>query len=669
MRLFLRPVFSGGRGWYAGGLSALLIRFRLVPVLAVPVLVATMSARAEETPKTTVADLRYGVALYHYYQQDYVNAIAELMVADTRDGIQGHSDNPELIAGGISLAFGMQQHAESVFSRILQDESRPQSVRDAAWFYLGKLNYTRGNWAAAEQSFNRVSADFNPALRAQLQALHINILIRDKRYAELAPEEVEKKALKNWSAYALYNLGAAHAREGAFTQAQAFFKRLADIDLAKDERQRREQWALQDKSYTALGYAYLAEKKYAAAIREFTKVRLDGIYANQALLGYGWAALAQEQYTKALQPWQLLRDRSLIYPAVQESLLALPFAYEKLNALGEAVTAYEVAEDILAREIQLIRNMRETLTEGELLTLIDAKPLTAEAAAAELKTESSEQELKAVVTDDGQNWLKLDSTSIIKTRSAYMSELFAQTRFQGSVLALRDLLRLQTLLQQWQPKLDAYRELLIEKQDLRSRQEQHLSHAAFAGQAQQLQQRRDQFAAQLAQIIATDDYLALADEETRALNQRVTRAGNTIQRMQAAGQETSELAQRQKIFAGILLWRAAQQYPIALAEQQRELAQIDTALKSVTKTQSNISEITAASLDIQPLLARLKILQAETTEQLLATDRLIVQQTRLLRQQVDQQLALHEVRLKNYLSQAHLAVARLYDTELRRQPE
>ena len=137
-----------------------LLRARFVSLLVSPLLATAFSVQADEKPKTAVADLRYGVALYHYYQQDYVNAIAELMVADSRDGIQGHSDNPELIAGGISLAFGMQNHAESVFSRILQDERRPQSVRDAAWFYLGKLYYTRGDWAAAEQSFNRVSADF-----------------------------------------------------------------------------------------------------------------------------------------------------------------------------------------------------------------------------------------------------------------------------------------------------------------------------------------------------------------------------------------------------------------------------------------------------------------------------------------------------------------------------
>ncbi len=646
-----------------------LLRCRLLALLVSPLLATAFSVAAEEKPKTAVADLRYGVALFHYYQQDYVNAIAELMVADARNGIQGHSDNPELIAGGISLAFGMQNHAESVFSQILQDERRPQSVRDAAWFYLGKLYYTRGDWAAAEQSFNRVSADFKPALRAQLQALQINIRIRDKRYAELTPKTVEQSELRGWNPYALYNLGAAHAREGNFTQAQLFFNALADIDIAKDPRTRATQWALQDKSSTALGYSYLAEKKYAAAIREFTRVRLDGIYANQALLGYGWAAVAQEEYTTALQPWQLLRSRSLIYPAVQESLLALPFAYEKLNAQGEAVAAYELAEELLAREIQLIRDMRATLTEGELLTLIDAKPMAVEEARKALQNDEEGQGLTAVIADDGQNWLKLDGTSIIKTRSAYMSELFAQTRFQTAVLELRDLLRLQRLLQNWQPKLIAYRELLLEKQALRGRQEQQLTQSAFALQAQQLQQRRDQFATRLQQIIAADDYLALADADTRALQERVTRAGQTIARMQAAGQQTDELAQRQKMFAGILLWRAAQHYPIALAEQQRELAQIDSALASVIKTQIHIDEITATSLDIQPVLARLQTLQQETATQLYVTEQLIAQQTRVLREQVDQQLASHEKRLKNYLSQAHLAVARLYDAELRRQPE
>ncbi|MGV8834719.1 hypothetical protein [Cellvibrio sp.] len=627
-------------------------------------------ADAKEKPKTSVADLRYGVALYHYYQQDYIAALAELMVADTRDGIQGHGDNPELIAGGVSLAFGMQHHAEGVFNEILQDERRPQSVRDAAWFYLGKLHYTRGDWSAAEQSFARVSSEFKPSLRAQMQALQINIRIRNKNYADLALDNIDTDELRAWSPYTFYNLGAAHAREGNFASAQKFFRELAEIDVVENPQRRKEQWALQDKAYTAIGYSYLAEKKYAAAIREFTKVRLDGVFANQALLGYGWAAVAQEEYDVALKPWQLLRSRSLMYPAVQESLLALPYAYEKLGAQGEAVNAYQSAEELLAREIQLIRDMRATLTEGELLTLIGSEPLSAEDAKKVLHPEVAQDgALTAVVTDDGQNWLKLDSTSIIKTRSAYLNELFAKNAFQTAVLDLRDLLRLQTLLQNWLPKLDAYRELLLQKQSNRERQEQQLAQHCASEQEQKLQAERAALAEQLERISSSENYMALADDETRALYGRIERGQQTIARMKAAGQDTSELETRAKMFGGILLWRAAQEYPAQLAAQQTELKVIDASLAQIAKTRQHIEEITATSMDIQPTLARLQILQKDVSAHLENTDQLIAQQSGLLRQQVDQQLAAHEKRLNNYLAQAHLAVARLYDAELRNQPE
>jgi hypothetical protein len=624
---------------------------------------------AKEIPKTSVADLRYGVALFHYYQQDYISALAELMVADTRDGIQGHSDNPELIAGGVSLAFGMQHHAEAVFNQIWQDERRPQSARDAAWFYLGKLHYTRGNWQAAEQSFARVSENFKPSLRAQLQVLQLNIRIRNNQYADITLKDIDENELRSWTPYALYNLGAVHAREGNFKSAQEFFSELADIDISDNNRRKKEQWALQDKAYTAMGYTYLSEKKYAAAIREFTKVRLDGIYANQALLGYGWAAVAQEEYDVALRPWQLLRTRSLMYPAVQESLLALPFAYEKLQAQGEAITAYQTAEELLLGELQLIRDMRATLTEQELLTVVGAEPLPAEEARELLGNNAEPGSLTAVITDDGQNWLKLDNTSIIKTRSAYLNELFAKNSFQTAVLELRDLLRMQNLLQDWSPKLDAYRDLLLQKQGIRSKQEELVKQNSIGKQAEQLQRERDQLAQRLAQIENDENYIALADEETRALYTRVENGQQTLARMKAAGKNTMGLESRLNMFGGILLWRAAQEYPARVAAQQAELKEIDHTLENIAQTRAHIEDITATSMDIQPILARLHVLQEEVERKLKNTDALLESQTKILRTQVDQQLAAHEKRLNNYLAQAHLAVARLYDAELRMQPE
>ncbi len=637
-------------------------------VLALASLAFFPGVEAKEKMKTSVADLRYGVALYHYYQQDYIPALSELMVADTRDGIQGHSDNPELIAGGISLAFGMQHHAESVFTTILQDERRPEHVRDAAWFYLGKLHYIRGDQAAAEQSFARVSSNFKPSLRAQLQALQFNIRIRNNNFAEVKPEDLDE--LRSWNPYALYNLGAAHARAGNFKSAQEFFEELADIDISDNPSRQKEEWALQDKAYTALGYSFLAEKKYRAAIREFTKVRLDGPLANQALLGYGWAAVAQEEYAVALKPWQVLRQRSLMQPAVQESLLAIPYAYEKLDAQGEAVKEYHTAEELLAREIQLIREMRATLTQGELLTLVGSEAFSDKEAKKILRGDGTAQGAPtAVITDDGQNWLKLDKTSVIKTRSAYLNELFAKNSFQTSVLDLRDLLRIQRLLLQWQPKLDAYRELLLEKQASRSRHEQQSAQQVLANKQQALSAERDQLAARVQTIASAENYIALADEETRALYQRIERGEKTIQQMQAAGQNTVEAETRLKMFKGILLWRAAQAFPERMAEQQAELKTIDDALANIVATRQRIEEVTFTSMDIQPVLVRLDVLRKDVNNNLQHTEQLIDQQSASLREQVDAQLATHEKRLNNYLAQAHLAVARLYDAELRKQPE
>ncbi|WP_191968543.1 tetratricopeptide repeat protein [Cellvibrio sp. KY-GH-1] len=637
-------------------------------VLALASLACLPGVEAKEKMKTSVADLRYGVALYHYYQQDYIPALSELMVADTRDGIQGHSDNPELIAGGISLAFGMQHHAESVFTTILQDERRPEHVRDAAWFYLGKLHYIRGDQAAAEQSFARVSSNFKPSLRAQLQALQFNIRIRNNNFAEVKPEDLEE--LRSWNPYALYNLGAAHARAGNFKSAQEFFEELADIDISASPSRQKEEWALQDKAYTALGYSFLAEKKYRAAIREFTKVRLEGPLANQALLGYGWAAVAQEEYAVALKPWQVLRQRSLMQPAVQESLLAIPYAYEKLDAQGEAVKEYHTAEELLAREIQLIREMRATLTQGELLTLVGSEAFSDKEAKKILRGDgTAEGAPTAVITDDGQNWLKLDKTSVIKTRSAYLNELFAKNSFQTSVLDLRDLLRIQTLLQQWQPKLEAYRELLLEKQASRSRHEQQSAQQLLAKKQQTLSVERDQLAARLQTIASAENYIALADEDTRALYQRIERGEKTIQQMQAAGQNTADVESRLNMFKGILLWRAAQAFPERMAEQHAELKTIDDALATVAATRQRIEEVTLTSMDIQPVLARLDVLRKDVNSNLQHTEQLIDQQSASLREQVDAQLATHEKRLNNYLAQAHLAVARLYDAELRKQPE
>ena len=633
-------------------------------VLALPY----SSSFAAEKPKTEVADLRYGVALYHYYQQDYIPAITELMVADARDGIHGHGNNPELIAGGLSLAFGMQNHAEQLFSQLLQDNSRPQSVRDAAWFYLGKLQYAKGDWAGAASSFGRVGEKFNADLLAEMHSLQINLQIKQNDLAPFSIKKIEQNKLSQWEPYALYNLGAANARNGDLKAAKEFFNELTNIAFDGMGQSRTEYLTLMDKAHTAIGYTYLQDKSYSAAIEEFRKVRLDGMESNQALLGYGWAAIAQEKYAEAIKPWQVLQQRSLLFPAAQEALLALPFAYEKLNAPGDALREYEHAEALLAQEIDLVRDMRQTLTAGELLTLVSSKPVSASMLQA-LEKKNEPGTLTALITDDGQNWLKLSGTSVIKTRSIYLRELFAQNDFQSAVLDLRDLLKLQKLLSEWQPKLTAYHELLQQKQHWRQQKEQQVSQASLGQQQADMQKERDALAARINAIKSNNDYLALADAQTRKLFVAVERSAATIERMKAAGQDTAEYEARLWVARGILLWRAAQDFSANLSALELSLSDMNTAIASTNASHEKIASVISTGQDLAPMFERIKSQQAQVEKQLLDLNKVIDVRSEKLRDKVDAQLGAHEKRLNRYLAQTHLAVARLYDTALRKQAQ
>jgi tetratricopeptide (TPR) repeat protein len=80
-----------------------------------------------------------------------------------------------------------------------------------------------------------------------------------------------------------------------------------------------------------------------AAARSIDRVRLSGPQSSKALLGAGWADAAEKHYEAALAPWQELQGRSLLDAAVQESYLAVPYAYAELGAMAQSAEYYEKA--------------------------------------------------------------------------------------------------------------------------------------------------------------------------------------------------------------------------------------------------------------------------------------------------------------------------------------
>ncbi len=125
---------------------------------------------------------------------------------------------------------------------------------------------------------------------------------------------------------------------------------------------------LRDQANLALGFAYLqADQPTQARVRtragapERRRIRAGRCSATagrDAALG---------DYRAALAPWLELRKRNLLDAAVQESYLAVPYAYGKLNADAQSAEYYETALSSYADESDALDAAIGRIRDGHML--------------------------------------------------------------------------------------------------------------------------------------------------------------------------------------------------------------------------------------------------------------------------------------------------------------
>ncbi len=602
---------------------------------------ASFCAPSAGQPLQTVADLRYGVVLYEYYQDHYLSALSELMVAEARGGINGHGDNPRLLEGGISLAFGMERKAGEIFTELL-DENRPLEVRNSAWFYLGKLRYLRGDWAGAEASLNNISGDFERKLVAELASLQFNLVIQrgDLDRAGQLLEAARESELENWLPYLYYNLGAAYSRAKNYPTALQYYASLSQLPVMQQADTGEELLALNDKTLTAAGYSLMLQGDYAQALARFTQVRLNSPLSGRALLGYGWAAAQKGDYVRALQPWQALMGRSLVYASTQEAVLAVPYAYEQLGARGEALKAFLNAEAVFEKEIARIDGVLQALRNQAVLQALDISP------------------------QSNRNWFAVEDNTDVNPHLSYLTELFASNQFQGAVQELRDLLRLQKQVLHWQKKVDIYRMMLRERELARDKKLQTIDRRRLLQSSERLQQKRNKLANRIETITAENDYMAIAGEATRSLYDRVLSAEAGIERLRRAGESTAPYDESLRRFRGLLLWRAGEEFADGLWHNRRALKQLDAALIELESHQGGLHHVIVDAPDIAPFQTRIDTAETRVKHQLVQVNRAVALAESALRRQVAASIQQQRARLQHYLAETRLSVARLYDAAL-----
>lgn len=594
----------------------------------------SFSAEARKEKLTTVKDLRYGVALYWYYQGDYMNALSELLVAKERGGIQGHGDNPEIMEGGFSLGYGMERHASEIFQRLLA-ENRSRDSQDAAWFFMSKLRYLREDWAGAQEALDKISQPPASAIRDDVYAHQINLVIRQDQLEEAQRLIRKKNPGEEWMPYINFNLGSAYARRQRYIDSVTYFRRLSKIEYTSDELR-----ALYDKAMTSGGYAYLIGGQYESAIREFSKVRLTSALSNRALLGYGWAAAGLEQFEEALKPWTYLAESSLIDENSQEALIAVPYAYEKLGSKGLALQGFQRAEQSFLEEMQRLQTVMTSLQGRQFL------------------------EALSIERSEGMDWLKHVRDNQVSPQLSYLAELFSREDFQGVVQELRDLIGIQQDLQEWQNKLYFYADLMVEREQGRSQRASDLAARDLTIKIKEMKAQRKALALKIERIAASRDYFAMATEDEKDLIDRVLRAQKRIGLLRETDPFIDETEEAVRRYYGVLYWQASETFSDRMWRAVKTLNRLDDTLATVTRNHEKVEFIINNAQDLDPMKQRIADGQARIEIELARINLAIDVTSDKLRSQTMAVLENQSRRLNHYIAQSRLSIARLYDQSL-----
>lgn len=624
-------------------------RSRFLPCLALAAafcagVLGTSAARAADDadkvpadpPLHPVLDPHYGDVLFEFYQGRYFPAITKLEASQVFGRMQHHVDDAEILRGGLLLSYGLHKQAGDVFEALLA-RGAPPSVRDRAWYFLAKVRYQRGLMPEASQALGRIEHRLPAPLEDDRRLLQANVLMALGDNAGASRILAPISGPRSDDLYARFNLGVALIRGGDVAHGTTILD-----DLGRQTMPDEESRALRDKANVALGFAALKAGKAQDARTWLQRVRLQGIQANAALLGFGWAADALGSPKLALVPWVELAGRDSSDSAVLEAQLAVPYAYAELHADAQALKRYEAAIANFETEDANVDATIAAIREGKLV-----------------------EGLMARNPGEEMGWFQTFRDVPLMPHARLLTPVIAGNEFQEAFKNYRDLQFLAHNLAEWHENLGVYGDMLATRRQAfadrvpKIRAQQEASGLDFA----HLQQRSDDNAAALKQAEDAADGAAFADANERELQLRLARVTATLSSLPAdADPGLVDARERLRRVAGALAWQLAHEYPARAWDAKKGQKQAEDAL---VDARAHDEQLLRAQRDeparferfarrIAELAARVDILAPRVAA--LATE-----QQGALQEIAITSLASQKERLAAYTAQARYAVAQLYD--------
>ena len=619
-------------------------------VLITGLMFAVSSAMAGTSAPKALKDLYFGESLYYAFQEDWFDAIARL---DTElaqhhgldepklDTLYYHINHAEFAVGDFELAYRMHLRAGRAITAVIEGNVE-EPVRNEAIFRLAKIYFQKDQPVNALYAVERIQGAVPPNIRDDLSFLHAQILMANGRFSEAAQILRDLQDAKSLEGFNTYNLGISLLRDGKKQEGRRYLDLTGQIDgnnaLAL---------AVKDKSNLVLGSKLLDESNYEGAKQVLDRVRLKGPFSNRALLGSGWTDAFRNQFERALVPWSILVTRQVTDPSVQEAMLAVPYAYGKLNVHSKAALMYGSALEKFGTEVDKLSASIKSIREGHFL--------------------------RALVREE----LEQDADWVVKLRELpetpetyYLLELMASHDFQQSLKNYLDLEELRKKLESWENDLDAFEEIIEQR---RAYYEPLLpaidrEFRRLDSQMRLRLEQRDRIEKRLKAmlVVPRPDYLATSKERIIAeqiaqLEQRLSADGTAV---------PGEIKARIKRLRGVLHWNIYTDYDRRFTEAHTHLRELNHVVDQLKKQYTAFVRTRQAATqsyegyDDGIRRQRSLIREARTT-----VSELMARQGHMLETMAVNELSRRRERLAEFQIKARFAMADSYDRAVRDQTQ
>jgi len=605
---------------------------------AVPAGVAGASA----SPRVELRDPWFGEALYHAYQEDWFDALRRLdtEIAQHRgvdeprlDSLHPHIDLAEFSVGDFELHYRMHHRAGRAIEAVLgADVAAP--VRNEAAYRLAKIHLQKGQPSDALVALDRMEGVVPEEIEDDVAFLRANVYMALGRPSDAIRVLRDVQGADGLRGFAAYNLGIALLQAGRNEEALRQLGR-AGGTRARDRATR----AIRDKSNFVRGTLFFEAEAFEPAQRSLDRVRLEGPFSNRALLRSGWASVSAERFERALVPWSILAEREPTDAAVQEALLALPYAYSRLEVHGRAAVLYGRAVETFGEQLHRLDASIRSVREGRFL--------------------------EALVREE----IRKDEDWVVHLRSLpdapetfYLISLLASHPFQTGLQNYLDLEDLRRKLVAWQTDLDAFDDVIRHRRAYYEPRLPEIDHRfrELDSRMRLRLEQRESLARRLDQLLVAPRPDLLATAEEQRLQARIDRVRAAL--ASAPGGGDPALRTRVARLEGVLRWRLETSYHERLTTAHTHLRELDAHVEAMNaRYASFVRARQAATHSHVGYAGRIAGLRTRIRTALERLDVTMARQGHVLETVASRELEARRERLEAQQNQARFAFADSYD--------